>query len=225
MEDLAQTATQVIRDLAVYELNGLLVIVYAIVAQWALALAGLCGAGVLVLDRLALLQVTLSARPGVPAPVHSMRLTLGVLALWIIVAITVPQPVPALGLAMWAVTLAVAWLIPPARLQTLWRGKMALLMYALANIGLLLFTRLTANLSPEQWAALLGSTQAANQTIDQGKGIVQTIATIAIWYAIPVGYIGWLVKEFAVNQGSLVAPGRTAADIVHAIRTRGGLAE
>jgi len=50
---------------------------------------------------------------------------------------------------------------------------------------------------------LLGSVRDASATIAQGRGIVQTIATIAIWYAWPVGVIGWMVKEFGINQGSL----------------------
>ena len=225
MEEFAQELLQAFRDFAVYEINGLLVIAYALIAQWALVLSTLCAAGVFVLDRVSAERASLTASRGVPAPERSARLTLIIFALWAIVALSVPMPVPALGLLMWVVTLAVAWLIPSARLRVLWQGKVALMMYALANLGLMLFTRLTAGLGAEQWSALLGSVRDASATIAQGRGIVQTIATIAIWYALPVGYVGWLLKEFAVNQGSLVAPGRTASEIVHAIRTRGGRAE
>jgi hypothetical protein len=227
MEEIANTLTHLLRNLAVYEVNGLLVILYALIAQWSLVLSLPCAIGILMLDRLLAVQLSLSPRPSSKGDTHlaATRITLALIGLWIIVALAVPQPVPALGLAMWLVTVLVAWLIPSSRPQTVWRGKMALLSYTLANISLLGFTRLTANLSPEQWAALLGSTEAATQTINQGKGIVQTLATIAIWYAIPVGYIGWVVKEFALNPSSLVAPGQTMSDIVHAIRTRGGLVE
>ncbi len=229
MEEVANAATHFLRNLAVYEINGLLIILYALIAQWPLMLSIPCAAGILTLDRLLAVQLSLSPRPSSKGETHfaSTRITLTLIGLWVIVALAVPQPVPALGLVMWLVTILAAWLVPASRPQTLWRGtlRVALLSYTLANIGLLGFTQLTANLSPEQWAALLGSTQAALQTINQGKGIVQTLATIAIWYAIPVGYIGWVVKDFALNPSSLVAPGQTMSDIVHAIRTRGGLVE
>ena len=225
MEGFAQELLQAFRDFAVYEINGLLVIAYALLSQWALVLSMICAAGVFVLELLASIRASLSARSGTPAPERGARLTLIVFALWVMVAVSVPMPVPALGLLMWAITLAMAWLVPSARLRVLWQGKVALMMYALSNLGLLLFTRLTAELSAEQWSALLGSVRDATNVIAQGRGIVQTVATIAIWYALPVGYAGWLLKEFAVNQGSLVAPGRTAAEVVHGIRTRGGRAE
>ncbi|MBN1888887.1 MAG: hypothetical protein JW850_12910 [Thermoflexales bacterium] len=225
MEETAGDIAHFVRNVVMYEINGVLVIVYALIAQWSLVLSVPCIAGVLMMDRLLATQLSLSPRPATPGSFFSARVTLVLAFLWLFIALTVPQPVPALGLVMWAVTLAAAWLVPGQRPQTLWRGKTAMLMYTLANIGLLGFTRLTADLSPEQWAKLLGSTQAASQTINQGKGIVQTLATIAIWYAIPVGYIGWAIKEFAINQSSLVAPGQTMSDIVHAIRTRGGLVE
>ncbi len=225
MEEFAQNALQVARDLGMYEINGVLVIAYALIAQWALVLSLPCAVGILILDRVVAISTSMAGRSGGPTSGRAARLTLLVLALWIVTALSVPMPVPALGLAMWAATLVMAWVSPASRIRTLWQGKNGLLVYALASLGLLLFTRVTADLSAEQWSALLGGAQEANAAIAQGKGIVLTIATIATWYAWPVGVIGWMVKEFGVNQGSLVAPGRTTAEIVHAIRTRGGLAE
>jgi len=126
VEEFAQELLQAFRDVAVYEINGLLVIAYALIAQWALVLSTLCAAGVFALDRVSAGRASLTAGRGVPAPERSARLTLIIFALWAIVALSVPMPVPALGLLMWAVTLAVAWLIPSARLRVLWQGKVAL---------------------------------------------------------------------------------------------------
>jgi len=225
MEEFARNALQVIRDLAVYEINGVLFVAYGLIAHWAVVLSALCAIGVLTLDWLVKQNTSLSGRPNGPASGHSARVTVCVLAVWIVTALSVPMPVPALGLGMWLATLVMGWLSPGHRIRTLWQGKNGVLVYGLACLGLLLFTRVTADLDAAEWSALLGSVREANTAIAQGKGIVLTIATVAIWYAWPVGVIGWMVKEFGINQGSLVAPGRTTAEIVHAIRTRGGLAE
>jgi len=138
-------------------------------------------------------------------------------------AFLISAPVPALGFSMLAATTLWAWLEPANRMRHLARGKGALLMYALAALGLRLYLALEADVYG--WAAAFGSVEAAIETLQQGRGLVQIVAMLAILYGIPVGYLGWLVQEFVSTPRSLVAPGQTAQEVIHALRTRGGLSE
>ncbi len=117
MEEIANAVTHLLRNLTVYEINGLLIVLYALIAQWPLVLSIPCAASILMLDRLLAVQLSLSPRPSGRGEAHlagkagvapTTRITLTLIGLWIVIALAVPQPVPALGLVMWLVTALVA---------------------------------------------------------------------------------------------------------------------
>ena len=70
-----------------------------------------------------------------------------------------------------------------------------------------------------------GSVEVAVQTLQQGRGLVQTIAMLALLYGIPIGYLGLLVQDWISRPHSLIAPHQTAQEVVHDLRTRGGMRE
>jgi hypothetical protein len=222
-EHLLQAVGAGLHTAAIYEANGAFVTVYWMVQHLVhiLSLLGLVGMGMLDLTEHARLNPTLQPRrPGVTGPVHY---TLWTATLWLVTAFVMPAPVPALGLVMLLVTLAVACFERPHRYQHLRRGKGALVLYSAAALGLRVYLALSADVYG--WAATFGSVEAATQTLQQGRGLVQTIAMLALLYGIPVGYLALVVQEWISRPHSLLTPHQTAQEIVRDLHTRGGLSE
>ena len=220
-ETLKTTLQTILRHLAVYQANGVFVSAYWLL-QHAAQLGALVALGAIALldyTEARRLNLSLDARPN--AWRVGWRQTALVAGLWLLTAFSTPAPVPVLGLVMVLVTAASGWLDPAERYQHLRRGKGALTLYALATLGLRAYLALNADVFG--WAATLGSVDAALSTLEQGRGLVQMIAMLAILYGIPLSYLSWVVQAFISRPASLVAPGQTLQDVVHALRTRDGL--
>lgn len=223
-ELLLQQINDFLHTIGIYELNGCFVIGYWIGAHIIQLTA--C----LELLIMALLDLTEAERTNMSLygriPWHklsTLRYTLLSAVLWLLTAFLISAPVPTLGLFMLLATTLWAWLEPAQRLRHLARGKGVLIMYALAALGLRVYLALDADVYG--WAAAFGSVESAIATLQQGRGLVQIVAMLAILYGIPVGYLAWLVQDFVSTPRSLVAPGQTAQQVIHALRTRGGLSE
>ncbi len=222
-EQLLQTLGAYVHTAALYEANGAFVVLYWIVRHGVqlFSLLSLGGMGLLDLTEHARLNPSLQPRrPGFTGPLQYTLLTT---ALWLVTAFVIPAPVPVLGLIMLLATLAVAFCERPHRYQHLRRGKGALVLYAAAALGLRGYLAISADVYG--WAATFGSVEVATETLQQGRGLVQTIAMLALLYGIPVGYLALVVQEWISRPHSLLTPHQTVQELVRDLHTRGGLSE
>jgi hypothetical protein len=102
----------------------------------------------------------------------------------------------------------------------LWNVKSGIAIYALAVIGSRLYLAYTAQLSADQWAALIGSTESAAAVIANTRGNVTTIILWALWLVIPLGYFAMLLQQVLINPVSLVNPLAGAGELIQRYRTR-----
>ena len=122
---------------------------------------------------------------------------------------------------MWITGLAVVLVLSSQRLNLLWYVKAGIAMYALAVIGSRIYLSYTTQLSPEQWAALIGSSDSAATVIASTRGNVTTILLWALWLIVPLGYFSMLVQQIFINPMSIVSPLAGAQDLLRALRVRG----
>jgi hypothetical protein len=215
-------------DLPIYLLNGLLWLIYALAGSLAaLVSIGAAAAIALVVDRA--VQQLSGSRPlrqgrGDSPPITrtAQILTLGVLALWLGAQWGMGAPVPWLGAAMWLFGLGAVLVSPAQRFNLLWFMKSGLAVYALSVIGSRLYLNMTSDVSPEAWAALVGSSQSAVNIVANTRGNVTTVIVWALWLVVPLGYFSLLVQKLFLNPVSLVNPLASAADMLATLRDRGG---
>lgn len=222
-EPLLSTIGTALRHLGIYEVNGAFVILYWLLTHAIPVLSTIGFAGVATLDLTEVERLNPSLHRPIRWFVGPIRYTLLVTALWLTTAFVIPAPVPILGLTMLVATLAIAFFERARRYQHLRRGKGALVLYSAAALGLKIYLALSADVYG--WAATFGSVEVAVQTLQQGRGLVQTIAMLALLYGIPIGYLGIVVQDWISRPHSLIAPQQTAQELVHELRTRGGMSE
>lgn len=216
-----------ILDLGIYTLNGFLVMVYWLVDHLGILVALACAVLVIVFfdTYIQKLAAHMPSRPGQRAPMQPNRnhqiLTAVTGGLWTLAAALFPIPVPWLGAGMWVLFVVLLLLIPAEQLQTLWRSKTAIMTYALTLLGFRWYLSLSAQASPQEWAALYGTAGEAQRVIASTRGLFLTIGTWVVWFALPVAYAGYVVQRLTTHSMSLADPRATAAQIVEAIRTRG----
>lgn len=214
-------------DGCLYTLNGFLAVAYWLVDHLGILLGLACAVLVIVFfdpcsQKLAAHQPSRRGRKAPIQPHHNHQMLSGVtVALWTAAAALFPVPVPWLGAGMWVLFLILLLLLPAEQLQTLWRSKTAILIYALALLGFRWYMSLSAQASPQEWAALYGTAGEAQRAIASTRGLFATIGTWLVWFAMPVAYAGYVVQRLATHSMSLADPRATAAQIVETIRTRG----
>ena len=170
-------------DWVIYSLNGFLAMVYWLVDHLSILLALACAVLVIVFfDAYAQrLAAHMPSRLRQQAPVRSNRnhqiLTAVTAGLWAVAAALFPIPVPWLGAGMWLLFVVLLLLLPAEQLQTLWRSKTAILIYALALLGFRWYLGLSAQASPREWAALYGTAGEAQRVIASTRGLFLTIGT------------------------------------------------
>jgi hypothetical protein len=152
---------------------------------------------------------------------HTAQILTGiVLALWLLCQWGMGAPVPWIGAAMWLFGAIVLLLVRHQQLNTLWSIKSGIAIYALAVIGSRLYLTYTADLSPEQWAALIGSADSAATVLANTRGNVTTIILWALWLVIPLGYFAMLLQQVLLNPVSLVSPAAAAHELIERYRVR-----
>lgn len=228
MTDYFVLFSQFLEALPTYLLNGLLATLYWLADSGAALISLACAAGIAAwidahVQSRAAFRPTRNGRQGQVTPVETRtaQMITGVaLLFWIASQWGMGAPVPWIGAAMWVTGLGVALLVRQQETTTLWNIKSGIFIYALAVLGSRLYLASTAQLSPEQWAALIGSTESAAQVIANTRSNVTTIILWALWLVIPLGYFAMLLQQALLNPWSLVNPLANATELIQRYRMR-----
>jgi hypothetical protein len=212
--------------LPTYLLNGILASLYWLAGSGAPLVSLVC-AGLLVRFCDTRLQSRAAYRPGrggreaATPETYTAQVTTAIIAvLWVIAQWGMGAPVPWLGAAMWLVGTLLALVLHLQEQALLWNLKSGIAIYALAVIGSRLYLATTAQLSADQWAALIGSSQSAAAVIASTRGNVTTIILWALWLVIPLGYFAMLLQQVLINPPSLVNPLAGAGELIQRYRMR-----
>jgi hypothetical protein len=236
--------SSVVTTSMIYVLNGFLFILYWL-ADILPIITSLCFAAVLVFFVDNEVQNRANFRPnressyGDVVPVDSTRvysqravdlrkphtaqvLTLIVLGIWIVAQIGMAEPVPWIGAIMWIAGTIVIFAMPgDMKINMLWFVKTGIAIYAILVIGSRLYLSYTAQLTAEQWAAVIGSTTAtATTVISNTRGNVTTMILWALWFVAPLGYFSLLLQKLFVNPMALINPLAGANDVLKQLRQR-----
>ncbi len=214
-------------NLPTYLLNGVLAVLYWLGESGA-ALASIACAGLILRFVDPRAQASAAYRPGrsgrdarTPALYTAQVMTILVLVGWIGGSWGMGAPVPWLGAAMWIGGTGILLLVRLQGQTLLWNVKTGIVIYALAVIGSRLYLGYTAQLSPDQWAALIGSAEGAAALIAGTRGSLTTILLWALWLVIPLGYFAMLTQQVLANPMSLANPLTGAGELIQRYRARG----
>ena len=212
--------------LPTYLLNGILATVYWLGESGAALVSILC-AGLIIRFVDQRLQSRAAFRPGrsgreaATPDLYTAQVTTSViLVLWVISQWGMGEPVPWLGAAMWITGTIIVLLVHMQEHTLLWNMKSGIAIYSLAVIGSRLYLGYTAQLTADQWAALIGSSESAATVIANTRGNVTTIILWALWLVIPLGYFAMLLQQVLINPMSLVNPLAGASELINRYRTR-----
>jgi hypothetical protein len=215
-----------VSTLPTYLFNGILATIYWMGEEGA-ALASLVCAGLIISFVDSRVQSRAAFRPGrngreasAPEP-YTAQITTGIVVLlWVISQWGMGAPVPWIGAAMWIVGTLIILFIRMQEHTLIWNVKSGISIYALAIIGSRLYLAYTSQLSSEQWASLIGSSETAASVIANTRGNVTTIILWALWLVIPLGYFAMLLQQVLINPMSLVNPLAGANELIERYRTR-----
>ena len=123
---------------------------------------------------------------------------------------------------MWIAGTIVIFAMPgDMKINMLWFVKTGIAIYAILVIGSRLYLSYTAQLTAEQWAAVIGSTTAtATTVISNTRGNVTTMILWALWFVAPLGYFSLLLQKLFVNPMALINPLAGANDVLKQLRQR-----
>ena len=208
---------EALRTAAIWELNGILALLYMLAEHLA---------GVLTAGACALLLTPPPWRTwppflrGVQGQGWERRQWawgLAVAILAVVAAFLAQPPAPALLAAM-ALAGALAVRVDRFNPDSLrWRVIAGLALYALATLAHLGYSAYLGHLDALAWAEALGGQGEAAASLAQGRAFVDTLATWGLWLILPLGYFSLLA------QGLLVHPPlpATPEEVITAVRTRG----
>ncbi len=145
--------------------------------------------------------------------------TLVTLVLWAVAAVLMAPPIPFVGLLMWAALWAALRWIPQEREQILFRQKTMIAIYAVLLVAFRILTAYTFDAG--QLIAMMGGNSDAAGVFATVRGGIVPYAVLVLWVMYPLGYFVMLGQRFLVNRGSLTKPGRTVAETLEDLRTRG----
>jgi hypothetical protein len=217
-------------DLPVYLANGGLIIVYWLLKNSAVLTSLLCATLMAFLPDAEIQQRAgfrprrhsrdQNSEPINHSPRTAQTMTALVFVVWLIAQWGMGAPVPWIGTVMWMAGLLAILALSAQRFNLLWYVKAGIAIYALAVIGSRIYLNYTAHLTPEQWAALIGSSENAASVIASTRGNVTTILLWALWLVVPLGYFSMLVQQIFVNPMSIINPLAGAQDLLRALRVR-----
>lgn len=228
MSDYFYLFSQFLEALPTYLLNGMLATLYWLADSGAALVSVACAVGIAMwmdagAQNRANFRPARSGRQGqnTSLDARTAQIITGVAVLfWIASQWGMGAPVPWIGAAMWVSGFLVLLLVRQQETTTLWNVKAGILIYALAVLGSRLYLAYTVQLSPEQWAALIGTTESAATVIANTRSNVTTIILWALWLVIPLGYFAMLLQQALLNPWSLVNPLANATEIIQRYRTR-----
>jgi hypothetical protein len=219
---------QAIVDVLVLTADGLLAILYWLWDHAPVALVWPLAAGVAVL-----LEGDVSRRAGhrsrryrrgaiqVASAAPYLGLTL-LAAFWTAVALAAPQPIPAIGLAMWACLLVAPLAIHMERDQLLARLKWMVAVYGAAVAAFLLLGQ--AELSPRAlaaWSRTLGQPGGGEILEEALVSSVAPYAALMLWVVGPLMVFGYVAQRFAVHWRTRVSPWDSVEARIRSLRGRG----
>ena len=212
--------------LPTYLLNGVLATVYWLGESGAALVSILC-AGLIIRFVDQRVQSRAAFRPGrsgreaATPDLYTAQITTAIiLVMWVISQWGMGAPVPWLGAAMWLTGTIIVLLVHMQEHTLLWNMKSGIAIYSLAVIGSRLYLAYTAQLSADQWAALIGTSESAAAVIANTRGNVTTIILWALWLVIPLGYFAMLLQQVLINPMSLVNPLAGASELINRYRTQ-----
>ena len=212
--------------LPTYLLNGVLATVYWLGESGAALVSILC-AGLIIRFVDQRVQSRAAFRPGrsgreaATPDLYTAQITTAIiLVLWVISQWGMGAPVPWLGAAMWIAGTIILLLVHMQEHTLLWNMKSGIAIYSLAVIGSRLYLAYTAQLSADQWAALIGTSESASAVIANTRGNVTTIILWALWLVIPLRFFAMLLQQVLINPMSLVNPLAGASELINRYRTR-----
>jgi hypothetical protein len=212
--------------LPTYLLNGVLATVYWLGESGAALVSILC-AGLIIrfvdhrVQSRAAFRPGRSGREAATPDLYTAQITTAIiLVMWVISQWGMGAPVPWLGAAMWLTGTIIVLLVHMQEHTLLWNMKSGIAIYSLAVIGSRLYLAYTAQLSAEQWAAPIGTSESAAAVIANIRGNVTTIILWALWLVIPLGYFAMLLQQVLINPMSLVNPLAGASELINRYRTR-----
>ncbi len=206
--------------------NGVLAMLY-----WSLAhlpeLVALLAGLVILLGIDPLIQQRASQRPRrqgrgevQTASPNAQYFTLATMVAWLLVSLLSRFPVPLIGACLWWLGLLGILAVPEERFNQLWWAKTGILTYA----GLVLVLRfglaVLAEVSPADWAAVVGSRLDAQAALSSTRGNIATIGMLFTFVLYPLGYTGLLFNRFLRNPKPLYNLGLEAGDVLQRLRTR-----
>lgn len=216
----------VLLSLPVWWVNGLLAVLYWSLGHLAELAALIAGAAILLgIDPV--VQQRASQRPRrnergevTTSRLNAQYLTLASLLGWTLVSLTSRFPVPLIGACLWWVGLLAILAVPEERFNQLWWAKTGILVYGglvlLLRFGLVLLNQV----SPADWAAVVGSRLDAQAALTSTRGNIATIGMLFVFVIYPLGYIGLLLNRFLRNPKPLYNLGLEAGDVLQRLRTR-----
>jgi hypothetical protein len=226
--DIFELINSIIMDAPLYLINGLLLVLYLVGGAFPAIVSIVAAAGI-ALTADAEVQNLAGGRAlrGERGAMHiggstSQVLTGVALFMWLIAQLGMGAPVPWIGAAMWMTGFVGISIVPTQRFSMLNLVRVGIVTYALA-IGISrIYLMYAAQVTPDQWAALVGSADAAATIIANTRGNTTTIVVWALWLIVPLGYFSMLVQQVFMNPISLTAPMATPQAIMRALRSRGG---
>ncbi len=156
-------------------------------------------------------------RLGFLVPLHT-----ALAALWTLVGLAAPPPIPWIGLAMWACVFLLPLMIPIEREHLLGRMKWMLGVYAVAVGAFLLFLRM--QLSPAAllaWSRQLGQPGSGEILASAVVNSVTPYAALMLWVVGPLMFFGYVAQRFAVHSKTRVSPWATIEARIRQLRARG----
>jgi hypothetical protein len=201
MSEVLDNLQYLLRTAAIYELNGLLALLYVL---WEHGAALVAATGCLYL---------LFHAPGVQRPWIT-----GMTLLVVIAAFLTPAPVPFLvaGMALIGAGAVKLDRFNPDLLR--WRVVGALAIYAAAALAYLAYGTYLTGIDAAAWASAIGGQAEAQATLSQGRSFLNTLATWGLWLILPLGYLSLLVQGVLAHPPVAVRP----ADMITSVRTRRG---
>jgi hypothetical protein len=216
----------VLLSLPVWWVNGLLAVLYWSLEHLAELAALIAGVAILLgIDPV--VQQRASQRPRrnergevLTSRLNAQYLTLASLLAWTLVSLTSRFPVPLIGACLWWVGLLAILAVPEERFNQLWWAKTGILVYAglvlLLRFGLVVLNQV----SPADWAAVVGSRLDAQTALTSTRGNIAAIGMLFVFVIYPLGYIGLLLNRFLRNPKPLYNLGLEAGDVLQRLRTR-----
>ena len=155
-----------------------------------------------------------------PLRPNAQYFTLATLLAWLLVSISSRFPVPLIGACLWWLGLLGILAVPEERFNQLWWAKTGILTYAGLVLALRFGLGMLSNVSPADWAAVVGSQLDAQAALSSTRGNIATIGMLFTFVLYPLGYAGLLLNRFLRNPKPLYNLGSEAGAVLQRLRIR-----